>query len=110
MDDAQLARTVGDTQNTPATDKGDTHVVGAVQDSTDNTHVGFRVLLAMDHCVAWYTPGNHTVQLAATEKSLVDETMAAGDLDGTYVQGEAHAVDNSCIRVHHKEGNVEDPW
>jgi hypothetical protein len=50
VEDARLARAVGDTQNTPATDKGDTHVVGAGQDSTDNTRVGFRVLNAMDHC------------------------------------------------------------
>ena len=95
MDDAQLARTVGDTQNTPATDKGDTHVVGAVQDSTDNTHVGFRVLLAMDHCGErlWCTPGSHTVRLiAATEKS--DELTAAEDLDGTYVPGEERVVGN----------------
>ena len=97
MEDARLARAVGDTQNTPATDKGDTHVVvGVVQDSTDNTHVGFRVLLAMDHCGErlWCTPGSHTVRLIAASEKKSDGTMAAGDLDGTYVPGEEHVVGN----------------
>jgi hypothetical protein len=118
VEDARLARAVGDTQNTPTTDKGDTHaVVGAGQDSTDNTHVGFRVLNAMDYCVARLmlcTLGNRTVRLiAATERKSTDETTAAGDLDGTYVLREARVGDNwkpGCTRAHHKAGNVEDPW
>jgi hypothetical protein len=118
VEDARLARAVGDTQNTPTTDKGDTHaVVGAGLDSTDNTHVGFRVLNAMDHCVVKLllcTLGNHTAQLiAATGKKSIDETTAAGDLDGTNVLRVALVEDNwkpGCTRVHHKEGNFEDPW
>lgn len=117
MEDARLARAVGDTQNTPTTDKENTHVVvGAGQDSTDNTHVGFRVLIAMDYCVGELlcTLGNYTVRLiAATGKKSIDETTAAGDLDGTCVLREARVGDNwkpGCTRVHHKEGNVEDPW
>ena len=118
MEDARLARAVGDTQNTPTTtDKGDTHaVVGAGQDSTDNTHAGFRVLFAMDYCdqKLLCTLGSHTVRLiAATGKKSTDETTAAGDLDGTNVLAVALVGDNwkpGCTWVHHKEGNFEDPW
>lgn len=117
VDDAQLARAVGDTQYTPATDKGDTR--RGVRDSTDKTHVGFRVLLAMDHCNVGLrcTPGNHTVRLIAAtvdEKKSIDETTVR-DQDGTRAQGEVHVVSNSIrenMRVQHKEGNVpegEDP-
>jgi len=119
VDDARLARAVGDTQCTPATDNGDTQPVAAVQDSTDNTRVGFRVLLAMDHCNVGLrcTPGNHTVRLiaATVDEKSIDETTVR-DLDGTYALGEAHVVGNSVrenMRVRHKEGNVpegEDPW
>jgi hypothetical protein len=38
---------------------------------------------------------NYTVRLiAATGKKSIDVTTAAGDLDGTYVEREAHAADN----------------
>lgn len=60
------------------------------------------------------TLGNCTVRLiAATGKKSIDERTVAGDLDGTYVQREAHVADKSkpgYTLVHHKEGNVEDPW
>ena len=65
MEDAQLERAVRDV-----------HVaVGAWQDSTDNTHVGFRVLYAMDHWITY-----------CGKKSSIDETTAAGDLGGTHVR------------------------
>ena len=90
---------MGDTQNTPATDRGDTQVgvvAEAVQNSTDNTHVGFRALLAMDHCHVELrcAPDSHTVRpIAATvdEQKPADETMAA-DPDGTYVLGVSSVV------------------
>jgi len=111
VDDAQQAKVVRNTQNTPlATDKGDTHVVGAGLDSTDNIHVEFRVLDAMDHCggtLLWCTPGIHTVQLVAAG---IDETIAVGGLDGTYVLVEARATDNwklGYTRVPRKEGHAD---
>lgn len=110
---------MGETRNTPATDR-DTQVgvvAEVVQNNTDNTHVGYRVLLAMDHCHVGlhYNQGSHTVQLiAATERKQIDETTA-GDLDGTCAQ-EVCGVDNSIRgsmgRVHRKESSVpvgEDP-
>jgi len=121
--DAQLAGAVGDTQNTPATDdKGDTQVgvAGAAQDSMDSTRGGgFPALLAMDHCHVDVelrcTPDNHTVRLVAAtvdEKKLIDETTA-GDLDGTRVLGVVDNPIRGSMRVHRKEGKVqeeEDPW
>ena len=105
VDDAQLAWAAGDTQ-----------LVAVVQDSTDNTRVGFRVLLAMDHCNVGLrcTPGNHTVRLtvATVDEKSIDETTV-GDLDGTYAQGEVGNSIRENMRVRHKEGNVpegEDPW
>lgn len=120
MEDAQLARAVGDSQYTPATDKGYTHVVAeGVQDSTDNTQVGFRVLLAMDHCNGGFRciPENHTARLivATVDEKSIEQTMVGG-LDGTYVPGEVHVGSNSRrgdMWVHRKGGNVpkgEDPW
>jgi hypothetical protein len=70
----------------------------------------------MDYCDGklMCTLGNYIVRLiAATGKKSIDETTAAVDLDGTYVLREAHEVDKSkpgYTPVHHKEGNVEDPW
>ena len=50
------------------------------------------------------TLGNHTVrvtsdcwQFAATGKKSIDETTAAGYLEGTYVRREAHAADKSKL-------------
>ena len=114
LEDVQLARAVGDTQNTPATDKEDIHVV--VGAGWNNTLVEFRVLHAMDYCGGKLicTLGNYTVQLiAATGKKTIDETTAAGDLDGIFVQREAQEADKSkpgYTPVHHMEGNVEVPW
>ena len=54
-----------------------------------------------------YSSDNHT------GKKSIDETTAAGDLDGTYVRQEAHAADwlkLGYMPVHHKEGDVEIPW
>ena len=60
------------------------------------------------------TLGNYTVRLiGATGKKSIGVTTAPGDLDGTYVRREAHAVDKTkpgYTPVHHKEGNAEDPW
>jgi len=52
VENAQREGVVEETQNTPATDRDIQVGVVAevVQDSTDNTRVGYRVLLAMDHC------------------------------------------------------------
>jgi hypothetical protein len=69
----------------------------------------------MDYCDGklMCTLGNYTARLiAAIRKTSIDETTAAGDLDGTYVQREAHAADklkSGYTPIHHKEGNVEDP-
>ena len=57
-----------------------------------------------------YPSHNHT------GKKSIDETTAAGDLDGTYVRQEAHAADRlnlGYMLVHFKEGDagdVEIPW
>ena len=119
VEDGRLARVVGDTQYTPATDRDTQVVAGAAQDSTDNTRVGFRVLLAMDHCHVELrcTLGNHTVRLIAAtgDEKSIDETTARSP-GGTYVLEGGHVLDNSIrgsMRAHRKEGNVpegEDPW
>ena len=70
----------------------------------------------MDYCDGklMYTLRNCTVRLfAAAGKKSIDETTAAGELDGTYVRRVAHAADKSkpgYTPVHHKEGHVEVPW
>ena len=82
VEDTRLARAVGDIQKMSATDKEE-----ARQDSAHSTHVEFRVLHVKDYCDGklMCTLGNYTVR---------HETTEAGDLDGTYVQRDAHAADN----------------
>ena len=53
-----------------------------------------------------YPLGNHTGK-------SIDETAAAGDLDGIYMRQAEHTADRLKLGytpVHHKEGDVEIPW
>ena len=61
-------------------------------------------MLGSVSCMRWddvYPLVNHT------GKKSIDETTAAGDLDGPYVQQEAHEADRL---VHHRGWDVEVPW